>query len=175
MIIDFLCTIRCLSRLALTPYSKLFRRVIDINFNGIDVNNQGRSCLDWQLKSQFDTDPNECVNYNAIGAMCGCPNNEPHPDACGPLVSSCCLVLSLYLQHSCGLTLLFLYDVYSVEKGRWPYTVNSILCGIIRAGSGISCLLTCLFGMPMMTMRAAKNTIKILCTVALVQKSQHLQ
>lgn len=42
-------------------------------------------CKDWELKSQFDTDPNECPNYNAIGAMCGCPNNEPHPDACGPM------------------------------------------------------------------------------------------
>ena len=50
-----------------------------------DINNQELSCKDWQLKSQFDTDSQECVNYNAIGALCGCTSNEVHPDACGGL------------------------------------------------------------------------------------------
>jgi hypothetical protein len=50
-----------------------------------DINNQELSCKDWQLKSQFDKDSQECVNYNAIGALCGCTTNEVHPDACGGL------------------------------------------------------------------------------------------
>eukprot|EP00571_Detonula_confervacea_P005641 CAMPEP_0172321060 /NCGR_PEP_ID=MMETSP1058-20130122/42145_1 /TAXON_ID=83371 /ORGANISM="Detonula confervacea, Strain CCMP 353" /LENGTH=937 /DNA_ID=CAMNT_0013036459 /DNA_START=47 /DNA_END=2860 /DNA_ORIENTATION=+ len=50
-----------------------------------DINNKKLSCKDWELKAQFDTNANECVNYNAIGALCGCSKNEPHPDACGPL------------------------------------------------------------------------------------------
>jgi len=50
-----------------------------------DIHNQELSCQDWQLKAQFDTDPNECVNYNkAVGVLCGC-SNDPHPDSCGPL------------------------------------------------------------------------------------------
>lgn len=50
-----------------------------------DIHNREHSCEDWQLKAKFDMDPHECVNYNAIGALCGCPNNEPHPDACGSI------------------------------------------------------------------------------------------
>ena len=53
-----------------------------------DINNIELSCKDWELKAQFDSDANECVNYNAVGALCGCPNNEPHPDACGTLCST---------------------------------------------------------------------------------------
>ncbi|KAL7544245.1 hypothetical protein ACHAWF_007618 [Thalassiosira exigua] len=50
-----------------------------------DIHNRELSCRDWELKSLFETDPTECVNYNAIGALCQCPYNEPHPDACGSL------------------------------------------------------------------------------------------
>lgn len=48
-----------------------------------DIKNQEFSCQDWQLKSLFDKDSQECVNYNAIGVLCGCASNEMHPDACG--------------------------------------------------------------------------------------------
>jgi len=62
-------------------YSNQFHRVIDIHFNEM-------TCRDFEPKSLFETDPNECVHYNAMGVICGCPSNEPHPDACGPLVST---------------------------------------------------------------------------------------
>jgi len=47
-----------------------------------DIHNQELSCKDWQLKSHFETDSQECVNYNAVGALCGCTGNEMHPDSC---------------------------------------------------------------------------------------------
>ncbi len=53
-----------------------------------DINNDEFSCQDWQLKSMFDTNPQECVNYNAIGVLCGCKSNEMHPDACGGICST---------------------------------------------------------------------------------------
>ena len=45
------------------------------------------TCEQWQIRSQFDADLNECPNYHAIGVLCGCPSNEEEvpSDACGPL------------------------------------------------------------------------------------------
>ena len=50
-----------------------------------DIHGEQLSCAEWEIKSLFDVDEEECVRYNAIGAVCGCENNEPHPDACGDL------------------------------------------------------------------------------------------
>ena len=45
----------------------------------------GRTCREWETLSLFETDAGECPLYNAVGELCGCPSNEPHPDSCGPL------------------------------------------------------------------------------------------
>jgi hypothetical protein len=86
----------------MSPHSNQFHRVIDIHFNEM-------SCRDFELKSLFETDPNECVHYNAMGVICGCPSNEPHSEACGPLVSTFSHVVAFSLSlgdlvSSCHLT-----------------------------------------------------------------------
>lgn len=59
---------------------------------------------DWELLSLFEKDDYECVNFNAIGALCGCPNNEPHPEACGPLCPDGADTLHSGLHHVWGNT-----------------------------------------------------------------------
>ena len=43
------------------------------------------TCRDWETLSLFESNPDECPLYNAIGHLCGCTSNEPHPDSCGSL------------------------------------------------------------------------------------------
>ena len=43
------------------------------------------TCGDWELLSLFEMDDEKCPAYNALGHLCGCQSNQPHPDACGPL------------------------------------------------------------------------------------------
>ncbi len=43
------------------------------------------TCRDWETLSLFESNSDECPLYNAIGHLCGCASNEPHPDSCGPL------------------------------------------------------------------------------------------
>ena len=131
---EWLCCVACfsMSQIMSPLCSYQFHRVIDIHFNEM-------SCRDFELKSLFETDPNECVHYNAMGAICGCPSNEPHPEACGPLVSTffhdvafswrsriIIILSSHYLNNAC-----------SVEKERSSFTMRNILFGIPSVANGI--------------------------------------
>ena len=50
-----------------------------------DINDNTMTCGEWQVRSRFDSNPNECPNYNAVGKLCGCQSNIPSPGNCGPL------------------------------------------------------------------------------------------
>ena len=50
-----------------------------------DIHGTKLTCSEWEIQSMFDTREEECVNYNAIGTLCGCYTNKLHPDACGHL------------------------------------------------------------------------------------------
>lgn len=51
-----------------------------------DVHGTARTCGEWELIAKFDTRTTDaCANYNAVGVLCGCQDNVPPPDACGPL------------------------------------------------------------------------------------------
>ena len=42
-------------------------------------------CAEWQVRSRFESNADECPNYNAVGKLCGCLSSVPLPDNCGPL------------------------------------------------------------------------------------------
>ena len=90
------------------------------------INNVEMTCADWELKSMFDTDQNECVNYNTVGVMCGCKNNDPHPDACGPLCTngdSPIPIVHLVYGNTCRD-----WNIMSMNLPKWYHNVKEEEC-----------------------------------------------
>jgi len=103
-----------------------------------DIHNQELSCKDWQLKSHFETDSQECVNYNAVGALCGCTGNEMHPDSCGGI----CTNGQDFLHspgHSIWNTACRSWDIYSMYLPSWYNNDKNETCEEYYSDAAYGC------------------------------------